>query len=89
MRSDEPNWDSLTVEVLLLLKQSPISLAQADIVGALMKGGFAGPVDESRMSRALRTLIQAHEIAESNRDGVVRYQSMLHAQMDRTFIVFD
>jgi len=89
MRSDEPNWDSLTVEVLLLLKQSPISLAQADIVGALMKGGFAGPVDESRMSRALRTLIQAHEIAESNSDGVVHYQSMLHAQMDRTFIVFD
>lgn len=89
MRNDERNWDSLTVEVLLLLKNSPISLAQADIVGALRKGGFAGPVDESRVSRALRTLIQAHEIAELNSEAVVRYQSMLHAQMDRTFNVFD
>ena len=89
MRNDGRKWDSLTVEVLLLVKRSPISLAQSDIVGTLMKDGFAGLVDEYRVSRALRTLVQAHEIAESNSDGVVRYQSVLHAEMDRSFNVFD
>jgi len=81
------NWDRLTVEVLLLIKSSPLALGQVEIVASLKNNGFQ--VGDASVTRALQGLVRAHEISETSNDGVVRYQSVLHANMERNFNVFD
>lgn len=82
-------WNRVTLEVLLLVKSSPLPLRQVDIFKALQDRGLVGPMDGPTVDRALHKLVRAREIAESNAGCVPCYQSVLHAQMDGSFHVFD